>query len=61
MKQWLIIISSWIVSLFASWKLGEHNERQNNKIKEAKRKADILCRSYRAGNDAVAKWLQNHK
>ena len=32
MKQWLLIISSWIVSLFTFWKLGERSGKKDEKI-----------------------------
>ena len=32
MKQWLLIISAWIVSLFTFWKLGEKSGKKDEKI-----------------------------
>ena len=32
MKQWILIIASWIVSLFTFWKLGERSGKKDEKI-----------------------------
>lgn len=61
MKQWLAVAIAWIVSLFAFWKLGEHNETQNAKIKTLENKQDSVVRGNNAGERASANWVRKNK